>query len=84
MHRSTFYRLCISQLIRFARVSSHVADFNACNKNTLLNFSNRAIGNINFKNLSQSFIADFMNWVLNSRSYYNFFATGPIGSRILL
>ena len=31
--RSTSYRVYISQLIRFARVYSHVADFNACNKN---------------------------------------------------
>ena len=30
--RSTSYRVYISQLIRFARMSSHVADFNACNK----------------------------------------------------
>ena len=30
--RSTSYRVYISQLIRFARVSSHVADFNARNK----------------------------------------------------
>ena len=30
--RSTSYGVYISQLIRFARVSSHVADFNACKK----------------------------------------------------
>ena len=30
--RSTSYGIYISQLIRFARVSSQVADFNACNK----------------------------------------------------
>ena len=30
--RSTSYRVYISQLIPFARVSSHVSDFNACNK----------------------------------------------------
>ena len=30
--RSTSYRVYISQLIRFARVSSHVVDFNARNK----------------------------------------------------
>ena len=30
--RSTFYGVYISQLIRFARVSSHVVDFNARNK----------------------------------------------------
>ena len=32
--RSTFYGVYISQLIRFARVSSHVVDFN--NRNKLL------------------------------------------------
>ena len=32
VHRSTSYRVYISQLIRFARVSSHVADFSARNK----------------------------------------------------
>ena len=30
--RSTPYGVYISQLIRFARASSHVADFNTCNK----------------------------------------------------
>ena len=30
--RSTTYRVYISQLVRFARMSSHVADFNAHNK----------------------------------------------------
>ena len=30
--RSTFYGICISQLIRFARVSSHIDDFNTRNK----------------------------------------------------
>ena len=30
--RSTFYGVYISQLIRFARASSHVADFNSRNK----------------------------------------------------
>ena len=33
--RSTSYGVYISQLIRFARASSHVADFNT--RNTLLN-----------------------------------------------
>ena len=44
--RSTSYGVYISQLIRFARVSSHVADFS--NKVILPNFSNRAIGVIDF------------------------------------
>ena len=34
--RSTSYGVYISQLIRFARVSSHVADFNARNKSLTL------------------------------------------------
>ena len=63
--RSTSYGVYISQLIRFARVSSHVADFNARNKKQT-NFSNRAIGIINFERLSPNFIADTMNWFLNS------------------
>ena len=32
----------------------------------LPNFSNRAIGIINFERLSPNFIADTMNWFLNS------------------
>ena len=32
VHRSTYYGVYIFQLIRFARASSHVADFNICNK----------------------------------------------------
>ena len=64
--RSTSYGVNISQLIRFARVSSHVADFNALINVSLPNFSNRAIGIINFERLCPNFIADTMNWFLNS------------------
>ena len=46
--RSTSYGVYISQLVRFARLSSHVADFNARNKSLT---SNRAIGIINFERL---------------------------------
>ena len=56
----------ISQLIRFARVSSHVADFNARNKSLTAKLPNRAIGIINFERLSPNFIADTMSWFLNS------------------
>ena len=35
-------------------------------KVSLPNFSNRAIGIINFERLSPNFIADTMNWILNS------------------
>ena len=64
--RSTSYGVYISQLIRFARVSSDVADFNSCHKGLLPNFSNRAIGITNFERLSPNFIADTMHWFLNS------------------
>ena len=64
--RSTSYGVYISQLIRFARVSSHVANLNARNKSLTANFSNRSIGIINFERLSPNFIADTMNWFLNS------------------
>ena len=35
---STSYEVYISQLIRFAREPSHVAEFNACNKNLTTKF----------------------------------------------
>ena len=54
------------QLIRFARVSSHVVDFNARNKSLTAKLLQGAIGIINFERLSPNFIADTMNWFLNS------------------
>ena len=66
--RSTSYGVYISQLIRFARVSNHVSDFEARDKVLTVNFSIRAIGIINFERLFLSFIADTMNWFQNSRS----------------
>ena len=42
--RRPSYGVYISQLIRFARVCSHVDDFNTRNKCLLLNFLNRVIG----------------------------------------
>ena len=63
--RSTSYGVYISQLIRFAKVSSHVADFNARNKSLTAKLL-QVIGIINFESLSPNFIADTMNWFLNS------------------
>ena len=54
--RSTSYGVYISQLIRFARASSYVTDFNTRNK--LRNFLNRAMGIINFAKHFQNFIDD--------------------------
>ena len=46
--RSTSYGVYISQLIRFARASSHVVDFNNRNKLLTRNLLNKAICIINF------------------------------------
>ena len=53
--RSTTYGAYISQLIRIARVSSLVTDFNARNKSKLLNIYNRAIGIINLEKTFSKF-----------------------------
>ena len=49
--RSTSYGVYISQRIRFARASSHVADFNTRNELLTQNFLNKAIGIISFAKL---------------------------------
>ena len=64
--RSTSYRVYISQLIRFAIVSSHVADFNANNKSLTAKLLQQAVVIINFERLSPNIIADTMTWFLNS------------------
>ena len=60
--RSTSYGVYISQLIRFARVSSYVDDFNIRN-NVLLcqpNFSHKDIDIINFVRRFQNFIGGIL------------------------
>ena len=54
---STSFGVYISQLIRFARALSYVADFNTRNK---LFFLNKAIDIINFAKHFQNFIDDTM------------------------
>ena len=63
--RSTSYGVYISQLIRFARVSSHVADFNSCNKSLTAKLLQQGYL-YPFERLSPNFIANTMNWFLNS------------------
>ena len=65
-HCSTSYGVYISQLIRFARVISHVADFNARTQNLTAKLIQQGVGIINFERISQNFIADTMNLFLNS------------------
>ena len=62
--RSTSYGVYISQLIRFARASSYVADFNTRNKlltQKLLKQGYR------YHKLRKTFIDDTMIWFLNSK-----------------
>ena len=58
--RSTSYGVYISQIIRFARASSYVADFNTRNELFNQKLLNKAIGIINFANHFQNFIDDTM------------------------
>ena len=53
---SRFYGIYISQLTRFARVSSHVHDFNTRYKVLTANFSDKDIDIINFVRHFQNFI----------------------------
>ena len=61
--RSTSYRVYISQFIRFARVCSHVADFNARNKSLTAKLLQQGY---RYHRHSPNFITDTMNWFLNS------------------
>ena len=56
--RRTSYGVYISQLIRFARASSNVNDFNYRNTAQLPNFLGRAIVILNFVRRFRNFIAD--------------------------
>ena len=58
--RSASYGLYISQLIRFARVSSHVDDFNTRNKVLTAKLLRQDIDIINFVKRSQNFIGGIL------------------------
>ena len=64
--RSTSYGIYISQIIRFTRVSSHVADFNSRNKSLTAKLLQQGYRYHNFERLPPNFITDTMNWFLNS------------------
>ena len=63
--RSTSYGVYISQLIRFALVSSHVNDFNTRNKQ---NFSDKDIDIIKFVRRFQNFLGGILTQRLNIMS----------------
>ena len=58
--RSTSYGVFISLIIRFARASSHFADFNTCNKLLTQKLLKQDIGIINLAKLFLNFIDDTM------------------------
>ena len=64
--RSTSYGVYISQLIRFARVSSHVVDFNARNKGLTAKLLQQGYRYHKLRKTFSKFIADTMNWFLSS------------------
>ena len=58
--RSASYGVYISQLIRFARVSSHVDDFDTRNKVLTAKLLRQGIDIINFVRRSQNFIGGIL------------------------
>ena len=58
----------MSQLIRFARVCSHVDDFNARDKCLTAKLLKQGIGIISLERFFPSSIADTMNWFQISMS----------------
>ena len=64
--RSTSYGVYISQLFRFVRVFSHVADFNARNKSLTAKLLQQGRRYHKLRKTFSKFLADTMNWLLNS------------------
>ena len=58
--RSAYYGVYISQLIRFARVSSHIDDFNTRNKVLTAKLLRQGLDIINFIRRSQYFIGGIL------------------------
>ena len=65
---STSFGVYISQLIRFARVRSHVADFNARNKSLTAKLLQQVYRYHKLRKTFSNLFADIMNWFLNSMS----------------
>ena len=60
--RFTSFGVYVSQLIRFAKVSSHVADFNARNKSLTAKILQQGYRYHKHRKTFSKFIADTMNW----------------------
>ena len=63
--RTTSYGVYITRLIRFARVSGHLADFNAHNRSLTAKLLQQGYRYHNFGKLFLNFIVDTLNWFLN-------------------
>ena len=61
--RTTSYGVYISQLIRFARVPNHLADFNARKRSLAAKLSQQGYRYHTLRKLN--FIVDTLNWFLN-------------------
>ena len=73
--RSTFYGVYISQLIRFARASSYVADFNTRNKLLTQKLLKQGYQYHKLRKSFSNFIDDTMIWFLNSKLDLNLSCT---------
>ena len=73
--RYTSYGVYISQLIRFARASSHVADLTLTTNCLPRNFLSKAIGIMSFAKPFLNFIDYTMIWYLNSKLDLNLSCT---------
>ena len=60
--RRTSYGIYISQLIRFARASSNLSDFNCRDKSLTAKLLERVIVILNFVRRFRNFIADTVPW----------------------
>ena len=73
--RSTFYGVYISKLIRFARASSYVADFNTRNKLLTQKLLKQGYQYHKLRKSFSNFIDDTMIWFLNSKLDLNLSCT---------
>ena len=73
--RSTSYGVFISQLTRFARASSHCANFNTRNKLLTQKRHKQGYRVINIAKYCLNFIDDTIIWYLNSKLDLNLFCT---------
>ena len=77
------YGVYISQLIRFARASSNVSDFNCRNKALIVKLLKQGYRYHKLRKVFLSFIIDTVRWLKNIMLPMEISATRPIGTRIL-